>query len=67
MKARSQVAALISADSSDIYFTAGGTESDNWAIKGVAEAAGSGHIIKARWSTMRCWTPANIFKAAAST
>jgi cysteine desulfurase len=45
MKARSQVAALIGADSSDIYFTAGGTESDNWAIKGVAEAAGSGHII----------------------
>lgn len=45
MKARGQVAALIGADSSDIYFTAGGTESDNWAIKGVAEAAGNGHII----------------------
>lgn len=45
MTARGQVAALIGADPSDIYFTAGGTESDNWAIKGVAEAAGSGHII----------------------
>jgi cysteine desulfurase len=45
MKARGQVAALIGADLSDIFFTSGGTESDNWAIKGVAEAAGSGHII----------------------
>jgi cysteine desulfurase len=45
MTARGQVAALIGADPADIYFTAGGTESDNWAIKGVAEAAGSGHII----------------------
>ena len=45
MRARGQVAALIGADVSDIYFTSGGTESDNWAIKGIAEAAGSGHII----------------------
>lgn len=43
--ARAQVAALIGADATDVYFTSGGTESDNWAIKGVAEAAGSGHII----------------------
>lgn len=34
--ARSQVASLISADSDEIIFTGGGTESDNIAIKGIA-------------------------------
>ncbi|BDZ71224.1 cysteine desulfurase NifS [Methanobacterium petrolearium] len=33
-KARKQVASLIGADTSEIYFTSGGTESDNIAIKG---------------------------------
>ncbi len=36
--ARSSVASLIGADPSEIVFTAGGTESDNFAIRGVAEA-----------------------------
>ncbi|WP_326909476.1 cysteine desulfurase NifS [Sedimentibacter sp. MB31-C6] len=36
--ARSTVANFINADEKEIYFTAGGTESDNWAIKGVAFA-----------------------------
>ncbi len=36
--ARRQVAAAISAQPSEIYFTAGGSESDNWAIKGAAFA-----------------------------
>ena len=36
--ARRQVAAAINADPSEIYFTAGGSESDNWAIKGTAFA-----------------------------
>lgn len=44
--ARRQVAkALHAAIPQEIYFTAGGTESDNWAIKGAALAQGKGHII----------------------
>lgn len=37
-EARGKVASAINADVNEIYFTAGGTESDNWAIKGVAFA-----------------------------
>jgi cysteine desulfurase len=36
-QARENVAQSIGADTSEIYFTNGGTESDNWAIKGIAE------------------------------
>ena len=36
--ARIQVAGALGADSDEIYFTSGGSESDNWAIKGVAFA-----------------------------
>lgn len=46
-EARRKVAAAIQATAAEIYFTSGGTESDNWAIKGYATAhAGRGkHII----------------------
>ncbi|MBQ6993074.1 MAG: cysteine desulfurase NifS [Lachnospiraceae bacterium] len=37
-EAREQVASLIGANPNEIYFTAGGSEADNWAIKAVAEA-----------------------------
>lgn len=36
-KARSQIAGMLQAKSNEIYFTAGGSESDNWAIKVIAE------------------------------
>ncbi|AIY82592.1 cysteine desulfurase NifS [Clostridium baratii] len=37
-KARGQVAKALNADLNEIYFTGGGSEADNWAIKGIASA-----------------------------
>jgi len=36
--ARAQVAKALGAEPDEIYFTSGGSESDNWAIKGIASA-----------------------------
>lgn len=46
-KAREQIAGVLNAQTKDIYFTAGGTEADNWALKAAFEAyKGKGnHII----------------------
>ena len=39
--AREQIASLIGARTEDIYFTAGGSEADNWALKAAVEAYGN--------------------------
>src|SRR6476659_9607987 len=47
-EARSAVAALIHADPSEVVYTSGGTESDNFAIRGAADALETGkrrHLI----------------------
>lgn len=46
-EARKDVAGLIGAQPNEIYFTAGGSESDNWAVKAAADAykAKGKHII----------------------
>lgn len=48
MKARQQVANALGAKTGEIYFTSGGSEADNWAIKAAAEVMakkGKKHII----------------------
>jgi cysteine desulfurase len=63
--ARSAVADLIKADPSEVVFTAGGTESDNFAIRGVAEAVeptGRRHLVA---STIEHEAVLNTFKALA--
>ncbi len=49
-KARRNIAELIQAKPEEIYFTGGGSESDNWALKATAEAYASKgkHIITSR-------------------
>lgn len=47
-KARGQVADVLGADADEIYFTSGGSEADNWAIRGAAKLGakkGKKHII----------------------
>lgn len=46
-EARDTIASLIGAKPSEIYFTSGGTEADNWAIRGAAHAnrARGNHLI----------------------
>jgi len=46
-EAREQIASVLGARKDDIYFTAGGSEADNWALKAAVEAYGNKgkHII----------------------
>ena len=51
-QAREDIAQAINAEAREIFFTSGGSESDNWAIKGVANALkkkGKNHIITSRF------------------
>lgn len=44
-EARALIAGCIGAQPDEIYFTSGGTESDNWAVKGLVEANKKHHTI----------------------
>ncbi|MCR5700513.1 MAG: cysteine desulfurase NifS [Lachnospiraceae bacterium] len=45
---RMNIAKSLNASSGNVYFTAGGTEADNWALKGCACIHGKGHIITSK-------------------
>lgn len=49
-EAREKIARCLGVESNEIYFTAGGSEADNWAIKAVADAYGEKgkHIITSK-------------------
>lgn len=61
-EARETIAGALGAKPEEIYFTAGGSESDNWALKCTAEAYGvhGGHIITTKSSIMLSCIPASI-------
>jgi len=44
-QARETLADAIGADPEEVYFTSGGTEADNWALKGAAAASGRKHLL----------------------
>ena len=41
-KARETIAAFLNASPKEIFFTGGGSESDNWALKGITDALKGG-------------------------
>jgi cysteine desulfurase len=43
--ARARVAACLGAEPEEVLFTSGGSESDNWALRGVTAARGGGHVV----------------------
>jgi len=43
--ARAEVAACLGVLPDEVVFTSGGSESDNWALAGVVEARGGGHVV----------------------
>ena len=66
-KARETVANALGAKDNEIYFTNGGSESDNWALIATAEAYASKgkHIITTKIEHHAILTPVSISRSAA--
>ena len=70
-QARGYIASTLNAQPREIYFTSGGTESDNWALKGIALAnAGKGnHVVVSAIEhhavlNSACWLERNGFEVS---
>ena len=63
-KQREIIADVLGAKGNEIYFTAGGSEADNWALKATAEAykEKGNHILQQRSNTTRFFIQQNILK-----
>lgn len=67
-KGREQIANVLGAKPEEIYFTAGGSESDNWALKATFEAyknKGKPQSSPQKSSIMRFFIPVSIWKKSA--
>ena len=60
--ARAKVAAAIGATPDEIYFTAGGSESDNMALRGVVNASKKNILLQQKLNIMRFCIPQNFWK-----
>ena len=68
-KARQQVATALGAEEREIFFTSGGSEADNWAIKGAAALGAKrarSTLSQQRLSTTPCFTQWKPLKSRAS-
>ncbi len=63
-RAREQVARSIGADSREIVFTSGATESNNLALLGIARARGHGHVVTCRTEHRAVLDPLRALRAA---
>jgi cysteine desulfurase len=61
--ARKEIAGLIGAAPAEIFFTSGGTEADNMAIKGAVEGIGVKHLITTRIEHHAVTHPVESFEA----
>ena len=63
-KGREQIANVLGAKPEEIYFTAGGSESDNWALKATFEAYKNKETTSSpqKSSIMRFFIPVSIWK-----
>ena len=60
--AREKVAAALGCSPSEIYFTGCGSESDNWALKSIAERLSGAKALSQPFLNTLFFTPASILK-----